>query len=104
MITRLGISSDRDALFPNQSRMDLWAMSPEQLRPTLQALAEDMSAAAVETGDHTERGPERAFAAQRAIAAEELRESAARGADPFYRDEETEIDAEVEVMELEEDQ
>jgi hypothetical protein len=104
VITRLGISGDRVAMFPSQSAVNLWAMRPEEIAQTLSALAEDMSAAAVEAGDHTLLGPDRAFAAQRAITADQLRESVDRGVDPYYRDEVSETESEVEVMELEEDQ
>ncbi|MEV6341236.1 hypothetical protein AB0M12_41765 [Nocardia vinacea] len=102
MITRLGISSDRLGVMANQPALNLWALSPEQVRPTLEALAEDMSAAAVEAGDHALAGAGRAFAAQRAITAEQLRESVSRGVDPFYRNKQTETESEVEVMEEEE--
>lgn len=82
------------------TQVDRWTNSAQQVRPVLEALAEDMSAAAIEAGDHALAGPARAFAAQRAITADELRESVGRGVDPYYRDEET--TTAVEVMEEEE--
>ncbi|MFE9328812.1 hypothetical protein ACIHDR_48660 [Nocardia sp. NPDC052278] len=50
--------------------------SPHQGWLVLWNLAEDMEAAAIEAGDHADAGAGRAFAAQRAIQAGNLREAA----------------------------
>lgn len=52
-------------------------------RVVLLGLAEDMEAAAIDAGDHAPAGLTRAFAAERAIRADEIRECAYRAQNPI---------------------
>lgn len=70
----LGIRVGRLAAWPRQDAPDLWSMPTAETVATLRALAEDMEAAAVDAGDQAPAGAGRAFAAQRAVCADELRD------------------------------
>jgi hypothetical protein len=89
------IPADRIAVWPRETSFDLWSVPHAEVTETLRALAEDMEAAAVDTGDQAPAGSRRQFAAARAVRADEIRRTAdhpplAYIADPDEEDEEEE--------------